>query len=560
MGANQSSDAGGSSESGGCGRGAAGGVKACYYELLGIDRQASEDEIKKAYRKKALELHPDRNYGNVEATTQQFADVQSAYEVLSDPQERAWYDSHRDAILRNEDDVSGERYEHNVRITTADDILRMFTNFRGKLDFTDSDTGFYTALRRAFDTLAREEELACEWEGLDPITYPSFGHAGDVYDDIVRPFYVAWNDFATKKSFSWQDVYHYSEAPDRRVRRMMEKENKRFREEGIRNFNDAVRSLVAFVKKRDPRFRSNTQSEAGRQKLLRDTAVAQAARSRAANQAKYAQQEPMPGWMKSSESQEPENSVESDEAAEEQFECVVCKKSFKSEKQYEAHEKSRKHVRAVQHLRRQMQQEGRDLHLEELDETSTHQPDASNVMESEEADVVPDAEAAVEQRDDINLLDGQSDQQSDVERLDGSKASPRKSPDDISGLIAVDDPPGSSSNDEYTTRERLEKRILGGPEQAIHEDIDHLSETLASKSLYQDNDASAQPRIGKAKEKRAKKAAQKSTANAGPEAGFKCASCQAGFPTKTRLFNHIKDLGHAQPVSKPVKGGKGKKR
>ena len=44
MGANQSSDAGGSSESGGCGRGAAGGVKACYYELLGIDRQASEDE------------------------------------------------------------------------------------------------------------------------------------------------------------------------------------------------------------------------------------------------------------------------------------------------------------------------------------------------------------------------------------------------------------------------------------------------------------------------------------------------------------------------------------
>lgn len=524
-------------------------------------RTDTRSSIKKGYRKKALELHPDRNYGNVEATTKQFADVQSAYEVLSDPQERAWYDSHRDAILRDEDDVSGQHYEHNVRITTADDIMRMFANFRGTLDFTDSDTGFYTVLRRTFDALAREEELACEWEGLDPITYPSFGYAYNAYDDVVRPFYAAWSGFATRKTFSWEDVYRYSEAPDRRVRRMMEKENKRFREEGIRQFNDAVRSLVAFVKKRDPRFKPNKQSEAERQKLLRETAIAQAARSRAANQAKQAQQESMPEWMRPSEAQEPEVSDESEEAAQEQFECVVCNKSFKSEKQYEAHEKSRKHVRTVQHLKRQMQQEDRDLHLEELDGTSAQQPDAGNVVEYEEADVVvPDVEAAVEQRDDNHLLNGKSDRQHGMEMLDGSKASPQKSLDDISGLIAADDSPESSSNDEYTRREILEERILGNSDEAVHEDVDQLSETLASKSLNQDSDASAQPRMGKAKEKRAKKAAQKSTANAGSEADFRCAACQAGFPSKTRLFNHIKDLGHAQPTSKPAKGAKGKKR
>lgn len=516
--------------------------------------------IKKAYRKKALELHPDRNYGNVEATTKQFADVQSAYEVLSDLQERAWYDSHRDAILRDQDNIFGDRYEHNVRTTTADDVIRIFANFRGKLDFTGSNTGFYAVLGRTFDALAREEELACEWEGLDPITYPSFGHADDAYDGVVRPFYAAWNGFATQKSFSWEDVYRYSEAPDRRVRRMLEKENKRLREEGIREFNDAVRSLVAFVKKRDPRFKPNAQSEAERQKLLRDTAVAQAARSRAANQARQAQQEFMPGWMRSSGFQEPEISDESEEAAQEQFECVVCQKSFKSERQYEAHEKGRKHVRAVQHLKRQMQQEDRDLHLEELDETSPQQPDASDVLDPEEADVVPDGEAVVEQRDDVNLLNGAVDQQSEVERPNYSKACHRKFPNGISGLNAADDLPESSSNNEYTTRERLEERILGGPEEAVHKDIDLSSETMASKPLNQDSDTSAQPRMGKAKEKRAKKAAQKSTANAGAEADFKCAACQAGFPSKTRLFNHIKDLGHAQPVSKPAKGGKGKKR
>lgn len=485
--------------------------------------------------------------------------MQSAYEILSDPQERAWYDSHREAILRNQDVVSGDRYEHNVRITTADDIMRMFTNFRGKIDFTDPDTGFYPVLRRTFDTLAREEEMACEWEGLECIIYPSFGHADDAYDDVVKPFYAAWNGFATQKSFSWEDIYRYSEAPDRRVRRMMEKENKRLREDGVREFNDAVRSLVAFVKKRDPRFKPNAQSEAERQKLLRDTAAAQAARSRAANQAKQAQQESVPGWISTSGFEEHEVSDESEEAAQEQFECVVCKKSFKSEKQYEAHERSKKHVRAVQHLKKQMQQEDRELRFEELDKTDPHRPDASDIVGSAKNDGVPNEEAAVEQRDATELLKSAADQQSEIESLDGSRSNLEESSDDAPGPIRADDSPESSS-DEYTSREKLEERILGGPEVAIHQGIDYLSETLASKSLDQQDDTSAQARMGKAKEKRAKKAAQKSTVNVGPVADFKCHACQAGFTSKTRLFNHIKDLGHAQPVSKPVKGGKEKKR
>ena len=485
--------------------------------------------------------------------------MQSAYEVLSDPQERAWYDSHRDAILRNEDNVSREHYEHNVRITTTDDLLRMFAHFRGTLDFTKSDTGFCTVLGRTFDTLNREEELACEWKGLEPITYPSFGHADDPYDDVVRPFYAAWTGFATQKSFSWKDVYRYSEAPDRRVRRMMEKENKYLREEGIREFNDAVRSLVAFVKKRDPRFKHNIQSEAERQKVLRDTAIAQAARSRAANQVMQEQQGTMPEWMMSGESYQSEDSDEIEEVAQEQFECVVCRKSFKSEKQYESHEKSRKHVRAVQHLQKQMRQEDQDLRLEEPNMMTAQQSKLGNAVESDQADTVLDTEAAIQQEVDINVSNDEFEYQSKVEILEGFKAGPHHSPRSVLVPIVADDSPKGSSSDEYATREKVEECILSGPQPAVHKDIKHLSKQLASKSLDQSSDSSVQLTMGKAKVKRAKKAAQKSTVNTGFRADFKCSTCQAGFPSKSRLFNHIKDLDHAQPVYKTAKGGKNEK-
>ena len=496
--------------------------------------------------------------------------MQSAYEVLSDPQERAWYDSHRDTILRN-DEVSEEHYEHSVRITTSNDLLRMFTKLNGQLEFSDSPTGFYSIARGTFDTLAREEELACEWEGLDPITYPSFGHANDTYDDVVRPFYVTWNGFATKKTFSWEDVYRYSEAPDRRVRRMMEKENKRFRDEGIREFNEAVRSLIAFVKKRDPRFKPNTQTEAERQKILRDAATAQAARSRAANHAKQVQHEAVPDWMKPAESQETgDHESDVDDVTKEQVECVVCKKSFKSEKQYEAHERSRKHVRAVQHLRRQMQREDERLRLDENEDTSiAQQAAARNAAQSVEATEGPRHEGevrdeTVDRATDLYSLEHDPDPILSKDLADFEEGPSRSGNEDINGHEFFE----STLDDEYMARENLEEHTLYGHNgcntapspQPTHADIDDISKILASGILNGDSDTNSQPKVGKAKEKRAKKAAQKSTANVGSSAEFKCAVCQAVFASKTRLFTHINEFGHAQPVSKPVKCGKGKKR
>mgnify|MGYP006307373801 CR=1 FL=1 len=66
-------------------------AKRDYYEVLGIERTASEDQIKKAYRKMAMKFHPDRNPGDKTAETK-FKESAEAYEVLRDPEKRRRYD------------------------------------------------------------------------------------------------------------------------------------------------------------------------------------------------------------------------------------------------------------------------------------------------------------------------------------------------------------------------------------------------------------------------------------------------------------------------------------
>ena len=66
-------------------------AKADYYDLLGVNRNASAEDIKKAYRQGALRYHPDRNPGD-EAAEAKFKELSEAYHVLSDVDKRAQYD------------------------------------------------------------------------------------------------------------------------------------------------------------------------------------------------------------------------------------------------------------------------------------------------------------------------------------------------------------------------------------------------------------------------------------------------------------------------------------
>src|SRR5574338_1463032 len=80
-----------------------------FYSTLGVARTATDDDIKKAYRKLAMQYHPDRNNGSREAE-EKFKETTEAYDILRDPNKRAAYDRYGEAGLRG--GAAGAGFHH----------------------------------------------------------------------------------------------------------------------------------------------------------------------------------------------------------------------------------------------------------------------------------------------------------------------------------------------------------------------------------------------------------------------------------------------------------------
>lgn len=118
----------------------------------------------------------------------------------------------------------------------------------------DCETGFYAVYDNLFVELAESENTQADENAADTAgsASPRFLRSDSIAHDVFS-FYNYWCNFASRMSFSWEDKYNPSDVPNRQVRRAIEKENKKFRDVGRKKYNDTVRALASYVRKRDPR-------------------------------------------------------------------------------------------------------------------------------------------------------------------------------------------------------------------------------------------------------------------------------------------------------------------
>lgn len=145
--------------------------------------------------------------------------------MLSDPNERTWYDNNRDKIIFNKEEMTKEDVE---MYSFGFNIWEYFTSacYKG---FGDEPGAFYQVYRDIFEKIKTEEAKAfAAREDLEEEIrkYEGFGDSNSVVKRVLQ-FYDDWENFTTYKTFIWVDDYDTRDAPNRYVKREMEKENKK---------------------------------------------------------------------------------------------------------------------------------------------------------------------------------------------------------------------------------------------------------------------------------------------------------------------------------------------
>ena len=554
----------------------------CCYEILGVERDASDAEIKKSYRRLALKWHPDKNTDNSEESTRVFTEIQQAYEVLIDPQERAWYDKHREQIIRGGDDY-------------VDNSINLMKYFSASVycGFGDDAQGFYAVYANVFEIITKEDAEFADGQDLE---VPEFGTSTSDYEEVVQPFYAHWQSYSTLKSYVWLEKYDLREAPNRRVQRLMEKDNKKIRDAVKKERNEEVRALVKFVRKRDKRVKAYLEllkeKDEERQRITKQKRL-EALREREKMFEAYKEE----SWASLSGLEEDLvqmnvhldsefgrdndiNESQSDEEEVQQYYCVACDKAFKTEKALVNHEKSRKHKDKVAAIKREM------ADSEDIDELALHNgengvnEDYDARTESEYlskrqhsvdetcADFVSVGELNLMDSVDLSTMRIKGNNRYKVKALHERKRA-------LSGIGEGDLERGEEEKEaaneesnrmEAKSDEREVEETTGNEksEENVHEDdstqnlsnenrittsdIDNKETDDCKENLESQESEGDRQTTGAVTEKRKPKEGNKKSPQASKEPAansFKCNVCQDSFPTRNKMFQHIKELGHA---------------
>ena len=121
-----------------------------YYQILGMPRTATEEQIKRAYRKLAMQYHPDRNPGREKWANEKFKEINEAFSILGDPEKRRQYDQF--GTVGNVGDIFGSPFTR----TTFEDLMKDFGGSGLGFDFLDNIFGDFLKGRGfSFKTFGR---------------------------------------------------------------------------------------------------------------------------------------------------------------------------------------------------------------------------------------------------------------------------------------------------------------------------------------------------------------------------------------------------------------------
>ena len=564
----------------------------CCYEILGVERDASDAEIKKSYRRLALKWHPDKNTDNSEESTRVFTEIQQAYEVLIDPQERAWYDKHREQIIRGGDDY-------------VDNSINLMKYFSASVycGFGDDAQGFYAVYANVFEIITKEDAEFADGQDLE---VPEFGTSTSDYEEVVQPFYAHWQSYSTLKSYVWLEKYDLREAPNRRVQRLMEKDNKKIRDAVKKERNEEVRALVKFVRKRDKRVKAYLEllkeKDEERQRITKQKRL-EALREREKMFEAYKEE----SWASLSGLEEDLvqmnvhldsefgrdndiNESQSDEEDVQQYYCVACDKAFKTEKALVNHEKSRKHKDKVAAIKREM------ADSEDIDELALHNGE-NGVNEDYDARIeseylskrqhsVDETCADFVSVGELNLMDSvdlstmrikgnnrykvkvlherkralSGIGEGDLERGEEEKEAANEESNRMeakSDEREVEETTGNEKSEE-NVHEDDSTQNLSNENRITTSDIDNKETEECKENLESQESEGDRQTTGAVTEKRKPKEGNKKSPQASKEPAansFKCNVCQDSFPTRNKMFQHIKELGHALNVDKNREAG-----
>jgi DnaJ family protein A protein 5 len=269
----------------------------------------------------------------------------------------------------------------------------------------------------------------------------------------------------------------------------------------------------------------------------------------------------VPSWATARPADELEEESE-EEIEEDHYECVACNKTFKSERQYEAHEKSKKHQKAIQSLKKKMQKDNAHLDLDRdaISSGVITPADDELGLDATESDVdgLDDSVQHLARKADELTVDDDSTLYDEEQEAASKRPTPKDTDSEPQASVEVaSDEHDEDEDDEYASRSDIEARLAGFTKKETSTVPPETHDTPPVDDVELENAALPEPKLGKAAQKRAKRAAKQAETEE-PDTKNKCAGCDAAFPSKTRLHQHLKD-NPKHAALKTVAGSSGKK-